>query len=51
MNRWATAAFYRLDPATIAVPGGEGLVGFFVRSDRKQHGLQRWIEGCEVTLR
>ena len=31
--------------AAIAVPGGEGLVGFFVRSDRKQHGLQRWIEG------
>jgi orotate phosphoribosyltransferase len=31
--------------AVIAVPGGEGLVGFFVRSDRKQHGLQRWIEG------
>ena len=33
--------------AAIAVPGGEGLVGFFVRSDRKQHGLQRWIEGPE----
>jgi orotate phosphoribosyltransferase len=31
--------------AAIAVPGGEGLVGFFVRSDRKQYGLQRWIEG------
>ncbi len=31
--------------AAIAVPGGEGLVGFFVRADRKQHGLQRWIEG------
>ena len=31
--------------AAIGVPGGEGLVGFFVRSDRKQHGLQRWIEG------
>jgi orotate phosphoribosyltransferase len=31
--------------AAIAVPGGEGLVGFFVRSDRKQHGLQHWIEG------
>ena len=31
--------------AAIAVPGGEGLVGFFVRSDRKQHGLQRWVEG------
>jgi orotate phosphoribosyltransferase len=31
--------------AAIAVPGGDGLVGFFVRKDRKQHGLQRWIEG------
>jgi orotate phosphoribosyltransferase len=31
--------------AAIAVPGGEGLVGFFVRKDRKRHGLQRWIEG------
>jgi orotate phosphoribosyltransferase len=31
--------------AAIAVPDGEGLVGFFVRSDRKQHGLQRWVEG------
>jgi orotate phosphoribosyltransferase len=34
--------------AAIAVPGGEGLVGFFVRKDRKQHGLQRWIEGPEL---
>lgn len=31
--------------AAIAVPGGEGLVAFFVRKQRKQHGLQRWIEG------
>jgi orotate phosphoribosyltransferase len=31
--------------AAIAVPDGAGLVGFFVRSDRKQHGLQRWVEG------
>ena len=31
--------------AAIAVPDGKGLVGFFVRKDRKQHGLQRWIEG------
>ena len=31
--------------AAIAVPGGEGLVGFFVRNERKRHGLQRWIEG------
>jgi orotate phosphoribosyltransferase len=27
------------------VPAGEGLVGFFVRGERKQHGLQRWVEG------
>src|SRR5918911_2377845 len=26
--------------AAISVPAGEGLVGFFVRKDRKQHGLQ-----------
>jgi len=31
--------------AAIAVPRGERLVGFFVRSERKEHGLQRWIEG------
>ena len=31
--------------AAIAVPGGEDLVGFFVRKERKQHGLQRWVEG------
>jgi orotate phosphoribosyltransferase len=31
--------------AAIAVPTGEGLVGFFVRKERKQHGLQRWVEG------
>jgi orotate phosphoribosyltransferase len=31
--------------AAIAVPEGEELVGFFVRKDRKQHGLQRWVEG------
>ena len=29
--------------AAIAVPGGQGLVGFFVRKDRKAHGLQRWV--------
>ena len=40
----ATAA---IPPATaaIAVPGGEDLVAFFVRSSRKEHGLQRWVEG------
>jgi orotate phosphoribosyltransferase len=31
--------------AAIAVPEGEGLVGFFVRKERKQHGLQKWVEG------
>ena len=31
--------------AAIAVPDGEGLVGFFVRKERKEHGLQRWVEG------
>jgi orotate phosphoribosyltransferase len=31
--------------AAIAVPGGSELVGFFVRKERKEHGLQRWVEG------
>jgi orotate phosphoribosyltransferase len=31
--------------AAIAVPGGDGLRGFFVRKERKDHGLQRWVEG------
>ncbi len=31
--------------AAIAVPDGAGLVGFFVRKERKQHGLQRMVEG------
>ncbi len=31
--------------AAIAVPGGQGLVGFFVRKERKAHGLQHWVEG------
>jgi orotate phosphoribosyltransferase len=31
--------------AAIAVPEGEDLVGFFVRNERKSHGLQRWVEG------
>ena len=31
--------------AALAVPAGEGLVGFFVRGARKDHGLQRWVEG------
>ena len=31
--------------AALAVSAGSGLVGFFVRGERKQHGLQRWVEG------
>lgn len=31
--------------AAIGAPGADGLVAFFVRKERKQHGLQRWIEG------
>ena len=31
--------------AAIAVPGVEDLVAFFVRGSRKEHGLQRWVEG------
>jgi orotate phosphoribosyltransferase len=31
--------------AALAVPTGRGLVGFFVRGERKEHGLQRWVEG------
>jgi orotate phosphoribosyltransferase len=31
--------------AAIAVPQGGDLLGFFVRKDRKEHGLQRWVEG------
>src|SRR5215208_5086322 len=31
--------------AAIAVPGGDGLVGFFVRKEGKSHGLQRMVEG------
>jgi len=31
--------------AAIAVPEGDGLLGFFVRKERKEHGLQRWVEG------
>jgi len=32
--------------AALAVPAGAGLVGFFVRSERKEYGLQRWVEGA-----
>jgi len=31
--------------AALAVPAGADLLGFFVRGERKQHGLQRWVEG------
>ena len=31
--------------AAISDERGDGLVGFFVRKERKEHGLQRWIEG------
>jgi orotate phosphoribosyltransferase len=31
--------------AAIATPRGADLVGFFVRKERKDHGLQRWVEG------
>ncbi|MFL5908249.1 MAG: orotate phosphoribosyltransferase [Solirubrobacterales bacterium] len=31
--------------AALATEGGDGLVAFFVRKERKDHGLQRWIEG------
>jgi orotate phosphoribosyltransferase len=31
--------------AAISDPAGRELVAFFVRKDKKQHGLQRWIEG------
>jgi len=32
--------------ACAAVPEGAGLGGFFVRKERKAHGLQRWVEGA-----
>lgn len=31
--------------AAIAVPAGDDLLAFFVRGERKEHGLQRWVEG------
>src|SRR3954447_20639516 len=37
------------DPvACAALAAGAPLKAFFVRKDRKQHGLQRWIEGPEL---
>jgi orotate phosphoribosyltransferase len=34
-----------LASAAIGSSAGAGLVAFFVRKEKKQHGLQRWIEG------
>jgi orotate phosphoribosyltransferase len=34
-----------LASAAIGAEAGDGLVAFFVRKEKKQHGLQRWIEG------
>jgi orotate phosphoribosyltransferase len=34
--------------AAIAADGGKDLTGFFVRKERKEHGLHRWIEGPEL---
>lgn len=31
--------------AALAGAGGEALLAFFVRKEKKQHGLQRWVEG------
>lgn len=31
--------------AALAGEGGEDLIAFFVRKEKKQHGLQRWVEG------
>src|SRR3954468_9103015 len=51
MQRGATAVggmTMGADPlasAAIGAEGGDGLVAFFVRKEKKEHGLQRWIEG------
>jgi len=34
-----------LASAAIGADADDGLVAFFVRKEKKQHGLQRWIEG------
>jgi orotate phosphoribosyltransferase len=34
-----------LASAAIGAEGGAGLIAFFVRKEKKEHGLQRWIEG------
>lgn len=51
MQRGATAVggmTMGADPlasAAIGADAGETLVAFFVRKEKKEHGLQRWIEG------
>jgi orotate phosphoribosyltransferase len=37
--------------AAIGAAGDEQLKAFFVRKERKAHGLQRWIEGPEIEPR
>jgi orotate phosphoribosyltransferase len=37
-----------LASAAIGAAGGDDLVAFFVRKERKEHGLQRWIEGPQL---
>jgi len=32
--------------SAVGVPAGRDLAGFFVRGERKEHGLQRWVEGA-----
>jgi orotate phosphoribosyltransferase len=34
-----------LASAAIGAEGGDDLIAFFVRKEKKEHGLQRWIEG------
>ena len=34
-----------LASAAIGAEAGDGLIAFFVRKEKKEHGLQRWIEG------
>jgi orotate phosphoribosyltransferase len=34
--------------AALSASGGPALKGFFVRKERKEHGLQRWIEGPPI---
>jgi orotate phosphoribosyltransferase len=34
--------------AALAAPEGDYLTAFFVRKERKEHGLQRWLEGPEL---